>query len=69
MASHDPLPPHTHGSVPCQWLAVTRAGLSSLPILALLGAAMLILFRAIYISSSEVLFREDVSQFRWEKDD
>ncbi|MGR3174666.1 MAG: transposase [Candidatus Scalindua sp.] len=40
MASHDSLPPHTHGSVPCRWLAVTRAGLSSLLILALLGALM-----------------------------
>jgi len=41
MASHDLLPPHTHGSVPCQWLAVTRAGLSSLPTLALLGTLIL----------------------------
>ena len=48
MASHDSLPPHTHGSVPCRWLAVTRAGLSSLPILALLGALMLLSFYFIY---------------------
>jgi hypothetical protein len=40
MASHDSLPPHTHGSVPGWWLAITRARLSGLPVLALLGALM-----------------------------
>jgi len=33
MASHDSLPPHTHGSVQCRWLTATRAGLSSLLLL------------------------------------
>ena len=38
MASHDPLPSHAHVSVPGWWLTFTRAGLSGLPILAVLGA-------------------------------
>jgi len=41
MASHDSLPPHTHGSVPGWWLTLTRARLSGLPILALLGTLIL----------------------------
>lgn len=44
-ASHDSLPPHILNElVPCRWLAVTRAGLSSLLILALLGALILFTF-------------------------
>jgi hypothetical protein len=43
VASHDSLPHHTHGSVPGWWLTFTRAGLSGLPALALLGALMLYL--------------------------
>ena len=42
VASYDLLPPHTHSSVPCRWLTVTRAGLSNLLILALLGALIIL---------------------------
>jgi hypothetical protein len=38
MASHESLPQHTHGSVPCRGLAFARAGLASLLVAALLGA-------------------------------